>query len=1165
MKRQNMAPDVAYFEAEQKIAAARRSRATELNLSRNYDQNSESLIELPDSLWELTALQSLNISYNQLTALPEAIGQLTQLQSLDISYNQLTALPAAIGQLTQLRSLDISDNQLTALPEAIGQLTQLRSLYISYNQLTALPEVIGELSLLQSLNISNNQLAALPAAISQLLLLQWLDVSHNQLTALPKAIGQLTQLQSLDISDNQLTALPETIGQLTRLRALKLLENKVKILPRTIGNLEHLQELYLSVNPLVSLPESMKKLTQLRAFGISSTSLGSLPDWLGNFTELAMLGLASNGLSGLPEWMRNFTKLRFLSLGNYESSGHYPGYIFGYGHTFDKGNNLTELPDWVGDFTQLEQLDVRHNHLSDLPDSFTKLERLKHLYLTDNPLNPELAVAYEQGLEAVKAYLRAKAESKIVLNEAKLILVGEGEVGKTSLLAALRGDPFVEKRPTTHGVEVDIKSLVVQDSDGREIILNGWDFGGQHIYRHTHQLFFTAPAVYLAVWEPRRGPEQCRVAEWIKIIRHRAYDETRPDERPRILIVATHGGPTERLAHIDEQALRDEFGDLIAGFYHVDSKPNHDGVCYGVDELKAAIGREAAAIPSVRRTVPLSWKKVLEAIAGRSKEAPYIHYEDFEKLCAEQGVTQELAATYALIFNELGHLIYYGGDETLKDTVILKADYLSKAVSFVLEDKATKDAHGLVEHGRLYLLWNNPHRPTNERYPPALHPVFLRLMTKFDLSYQVVMPQADAPDTSLMAQLVPGVRPEGWEDDWTLKPGDVERAQVCRVLDAVTGRTVEAEGLIYRLIVRLHRYSLGRKNYHDSRHWKTGMILDDGYNGRAFIEEIGGDVYVTVRAAYPERFLAHLCAEVQWLVEHFWKGLNARLYVPCPTDTCKGLLELDEMMAFKSAEMPKVRCAVCRQFHEIDSLMTTMQPKSAWSDALAKLRDGQQQILQAQQIGVEQLSTQLRVLMSQADEQYVNLLAWLSDPAKEGPRLFSFEPVHHSKFNPRSWTRESFHLTLWCEHSQKPVPYLNGPGSRKGVIQIELTREWFKRAAPVLKVLTGTLSLILPVASSGLKLAVDETGLKAMEKQLDFGQEIIDASLSGAEKSVDWLDGADEAEFKRGELIRARGSVLYELHALLKVKDPSFGGLVRVQNKRREFLWVHERFVSEYC
>jgi hypothetical protein len=51
-----------------------------------------------------------------------------------------------------------------------------------------------------------------------------------------------------------------------------------------------------------------------------------------------------------------------------------------------------------------------------------------------------------------------------------------------------------------------------------------------------------------------------------------------------------------------------------------------------------------------------------------------------------------------------------------------------------------------------------------------------------------------------------------------------------------------------------------------------------------------------------------------------------------------------------------------------------------------------------------------------------------------------------------------------------------------------------------------------------------------------------------------------------GRGIRAQDSELRELHALLKEKDPTgtFGGLARVQNKRREFLWVHPQFVGEY-
>jgi hypothetical protein len=754
-----------------------------------------------------------------------------------------------------------------------------------------------------------------------------------------------------------------------------------------------------------------------------------------------------------------------------------------------------------------------------------------------------------------------------VLNEAKLILVGEGGVGKTSLLAALRGDPWVEDRKTTHGVEVDIKSLVVENFDkGAEITLNGWDFGGQNIYRLTHQLFFTAPAVYLAVWDPRRGPEQCCVAEWIKMVKHRAYDETRPDEHPRILVVATHGGPKERLDHIDEQALRDEFGDLIAGFYHVDSKPNPvTGECYQLDQLKQAIAREAAAIPSVGRTVPLSWKNVLDALRKRSQDDPYILYNRFEALCNRQGVSNELAATYATILNELGHLIYYRGDETLKDTVILKPDYLSKAISFVLEDKATKETHGLVEHSHLSEIWNDPARLENERYPQEIHPIFLRLMERFDLSYQVVMPSEGAPPTSLMAQLVPGIRPEGWEADWVLKPGDTERTQVCRVLDTITGRTAEAEGLIYRLIVRLHRYSLGRENYFNSRHWKNGIILDDGFNGRAFIGEIAGDIFITVRAAYPIRFLAHLCAEVQWLINHFWKGLDGRLFVPCPTEACKGLLEINEIIAFKKEEISKIRCAVCKTFHTVDSLMAAAAPKPEIQKALVEIKLGIGEIQQGMKTGFDSVRTDLRQLLSQADEQFEALMTTLTDPAKEGPRLYSFEAVDPGFWDKPKWIAEKFRLTLWCEHSRLPLPLLTGD-ENLGVYEVELTQEWIRKAAPYLRALTTTLGLILPIASSTIKYALDERIYKSIENQLDFGQQCAENFLNVGDKVGGWLVSGDETDLEYGQAIRAQGSTLRELHALLKAKDPksSFGGLVRVQDKRHEFLWVHPQFEKKY-
>lgn len=107
-----MAKDEAYRIAEKKIEEAYRSGARDLDLSGRYeDEKSLGLTELPESLGQLTQLQTLNLSYQQLAVLPEWIGHFTQLKALDLSRNQLVTLPKSIGQFAHLQILEIGDNQ----------------------------------------------------------------------------------------------------------------------------------------------------------------------------------------------------------------------------------------------------------------------------------------------------------------------------------------------------------------------------------------------------------------------------------------------------------------------------------------------------------------------------------------------------------------------------------------------------------------------------------------------------------------------------------------------------------------------------------------------------------------------------------------------------------------------------------------------------------------------------------------------------------------------------------------------------------------------------------------------------------------------------------------------------------------------------------------------
>ncbi|MCC3600395.1 MULTISPECIES: COR domain-containing protein [unclassified Microcoleus] len=910
--------------------------------------------------------------------------------------------------------------------------------------------------------------------------------------------------------------------------------------------------LILSDIQLRELPDEIASLNQLKWLNLSNNQLRELPEAITSLTQLHHIDLSNNQLTELPDVIPSLTQLGQINL---------------------SGNQLTELSEAIASLTQLQTLYLSNNELRELPETIASLTQLRDLNLSNNPLNPDLAAAYQQGTDALWQYLRAKAEAKITLNEAKLILIGEGEVGKSCLLGALREDEWLESRPTTHGIEIKPVIITHPDTD-TEISLNGWDFGGQPVYRPTHQLFFSAPAVYLVVWKPREGPQQGFVKEWITLIKHREPDA-------KVLVVATHGGPGQRQPDIDRQEICDRFGcDTVLGFFHIDSKPDTQNSCNGVAELKSAIANVAASLPEMGRSIPAKWQRVREILQTNDKA--YLPYDEVIAICAKHGIDKEQAELFLRISHTLGHIIHYHYDPILRDIVILKPDWLAKAISFVLDDETTRRRNGLVDFEHLGELWRNPPFPGENGYPKELHPIFLKLMERFDLSYRVVLDPTKPSNTSLIAQLVPDTRPE--LPNWGQQPeaGDRQQVQICRIVDD-RGQLAVAEGLFYQLIVRLHKYSLGRCNYEQSIHWQRGLMLDDDYNGRALLEYINTDVKITVRAAYPERFLSYLTAEIKWLVENFWEGLRCNVMVPCIAPCGKNLpgnalFEVEKLIESKKDNRHDYPCSLCNKWQNIDSLLNNapiaqppsqeigiQQFRNMFKDELKIIREDLVIFDSRNQERYQSLSQDQRIILSKVDEEFASLMQMLTDEAKDGPRLFSFKPVDPKFFNRPKWISTKLQITLWCEHSRQPLPALNPHDKQKGVYELEVSRQWFTKAAPYLKILTGTLSLVLPVAASATKFMLDEATYKGIEEELDLGQKSIESTLKGSDLATNLSDENDIPDWQQGDsAIMAKGSILRELHALLKAKDPGFGGLVRVQNRRREFLWVHEQFVGEY-
>jgi internalin A len=138
--------------------------------------------------------------------------------------------------------------------------------------------------------------------------------------------------------------------------------------------------------------------------------------------------------------------------------------------------------------------------------------------------------------------------------------------------------------------------------------------------------------------------------------------------------------------------------------------------------------------------------------------------------------------------HDLGLIIYYDEDDGLKDIVVLNPEWLTKAISYVLDDRGTADAGGVLDHKRLKAIWET----RDGGYPARYHPYFLRLMEKFDISYRL----EDDESHSLVPQLVPHQHPTlPWGLGGTPAAGCRTLSLTCRLHQQVTDLTVSVGGL----------------------------------------------------------------------------------------------------------------------------------------------------------------------------------------------------------------------------------------------------------------------------------------------------------------------------------------------------------------------------------
>lgn len=104
------------------------------------------LKEIPAEVFKLEGLKTLILSNNPLQSIPKDIGSLKNLKSLHLASCELAddSLPQELVQLTCLEELDLSNNQLTAFDQ-LTALKSLKRLVIKSNDVLAMPAAVDRL------------------------------------------------------------------------------------------------------------------------------------------------------------------------------------------------------------------------------------------------------------------------------------------------------------------------------------------------------------------------------------------------------------------------------------------------------------------------------------------------------------------------------------------------------------------------------------------------------------------------------------------------------------------------------------------------------------------------------------------------------------------------------------------------------------------------------------------------------------------------------------------------------------------------------------------------------------------------------------------------------------------------------------------------------------
>jgi len=396
---------------------------------------------------------------------------------------------------------------------------------------------------------------------------------------------------------------------------------------------------------------------------------------------------------------------------------------------------------------KLEILHLAGCALEKLPDNFLSFNRLNTLYLDGNPLPLIPKASRSEGAransyEGVWHYLLEKNKGQIKNDRVKIILVGNGRVGKTSMYRRLNDLPRQANEPYTHGIQLgELDKRKLPDVIGNSLQANVWDFGGQEIFYATHQFFLTEDALYILAWTLEENVQTYRKDEvlpdddkfqtreyWLENIQHHGGKDC------PILMVQTHAD--KKIEQINRKEYEEQYGTTSLNF-----SADTD---VGLAQLKQMIAEKLNNhIPLFNEDFPSTYDKVIAEIEELSTQSNFITKAYFDTgICRKAGIEKGGEESVLRFLRKTGAVVWFPDVPALKETIYVNPNWLTQQV-YRLINNDLRARKGKIDLA--YLEKTFPDYTPNERQQ------FLALLNNFGLIFE----PRNKPNTYISPQYLP--------------------------------------------------------------------------------------------------------------------------------------------------------------------------------------------------------------------------------------------------------------------------------------------------------------------------------------------------------------------------------------------------------------------------